>query len=267
MYKFAATHCAFAVTILVLLVVAYNQGTMADGASSLRHTMNTINAVLTLSMVALTKSCLKVLDCTNIWRYSGRVGTTIAKSTLDAMPDIDCDSESFWTTRLSAMLLLFIYICIIPVALFAGLAIAKRSGRINDHEYLQGHGWFLLKYRPVRTALHLISHPSIHCSAAHCVCDTCAGRVVRGVRVPLLQDCYGVARGAARLFREGYDLSGANGAGHGRALGVRAGREAIRRRQPRVSRDADQCRQAAGLRAQRDAGSHRHRLGVRAARG
>ena len=29
---------------------------------------------------------------------------------------------------------------------------AKQSGRIDDHDYLQGHGWFLLKYRPVRTA-------------------------------------------------------------------------------------------------------------------
>ena len=116
---------------------------------SLRHTMNTINAVLTLSMVALTKSCLKVLDCTD--------DADLGVSTLDAMPDIKCDSYSFWTTRLSAMLLLGIYNVVIPPVLFCGLFAAKLNGQIKDHKYLQGHGWFLLKYRPVRI-VHLCTH-------------------------------------------------------------------------------------------------------------
>ena len=96
-------------------------------------------------MVALTKSCLKVLDCT--------YDAGLDMSTLDAMPDIDCDSETHQTTKWVAIHLLGIYIIVIPFALYRGLAAAKSTGRINDHEFLQGHGWFLLKYRPVRTAI------------------------------------------------------------------------------------------------------------------
>ena len=71
-------------------------------------------------MVALTKSCLKVLDCT--------YDAGLDRSTLDAMPDIDCDSLSFLPARIIAMPLLLLYNIIIPVALYRGLAAAPGVG-------------------------------------------------------------------------------------------------------------------------------------------
>ena len=83
LYKFAATHCAFAAIVAILLVVAGVQS-KRPGAGSFRRMLNTINAVsissplaysfydltpcvvqvLTLSVVSLTKSALRAIDCT-----------------------------------------------------------------------------------------------------------------------------------------------------------------------------------------------------------
>ena len=98
--------------------------------------------VLTLSIVTLTKSCLKAVDCTH--------DEALGVATLDAMPDIVCSGFAYLKLELPAIILLVIYALVVPVLLLTSLLLAKQSGRIDDHDYLQGHGWFLLKYRPVR---------------------------------------------------------------------------------------------------------------------
>ena len=66
------------------------------------------------------------------------------------MPDVECAGTTFQAQQYVALALILLYNLIIPAVLFNGLRAAKASGRIDDLEYRQGHGWFLDKYRSVR---------------------------------------------------------------------------------------------------------------------
>ena len=66
------------------------------------------------------------------------------------MPDVECAGTTFQRQQYVAVALILLYNLIIPAVLFNGLRAAKASGRIDDFEYRQGHGWFLDKYRSVR---------------------------------------------------------------------------------------------------------------------
>jgi hypothetical protein len=166
MLQFAATHCAFAAIVIVLLLVACVQSKTSSKEGSYRRTINAINVVstrslllfwlmgsndltvqgrlllqvLTLSMVSLTKSCLHAIDCTE--------DAELGHATLDAMPDVLCDwqSRSFKMQKGLAITLMFIYDLLVPWGLFSVLALAQDSGHINEPEFLQAHGWYLQKY-------------------------------------------------------------------------------------------------------------------------
>jgi hypothetical protein len=49
--QFAATHCAFAAIVIVLLLVACVQSKISSKEGSYRRTINTINAVSTRSLL------------------------------------------------------------------------------------------------------------------------------------------------------------------------------------------------------------------------
>eukprot|EP01045_Picozoa_sp_COSAG04_P008742 COSAG04_NODE_491_length_13463_cov_5.877432_13_plen_380_part_00 len=110
--------------------------------------------VLTLSIVTLTKSCLKAVDCT----YDEALGV----STLDAMPDVVCvDENGRWAIvpqLVPAVTLLIIHLACIPGMLFFSLLRAKQNGPIGKQKFQQRYGWLILKYRPVRASSRLARH-------------------------------------------------------------------------------------------------------------
>ena len=156
-YKMAATHGAFAAIATLLLGFACVERIIGS-ASSMRHAHNTINAVMSLSIVALTATTIKVFACT--------YDTELDVRTLDALPDIDCDSSKFVAHQSVAFVLAIMYILVIPLCLLSKLANAgtndqefdfgsqvgksttAEEDRVREFEFLEAHGWFLLKYRP-----------------------------------------------------------------------------------------------------------------------
>jgi hypothetical protein len=76
------------------------------------------------------------------------------------MPDVECAGTTFLRQQYVAAGLILLYNLIIPAVLFNGLRAAKASGRIDDPDYLQGHGWFLGKYRSVRGLCACVSVPA-----------------------------------------------------------------------------------------------------------
>ena len=138
LYKFAAMHCAFGAMVALLRAVACVQVKTSDDGSY-RRTVNTINAVFTLSMVSLTKSCLKAVVCT--------YDADLRIDYLDAMPDVECTGSSFKLQRGVGFALLLVYNYIIPLMLFFGLYKAKDQGCIDDPVYRQAHMWLVQKYQ------------------------------------------------------------------------------------------------------------------------
>ena len=113
---------------------------LVDGIKRLTVQGRLLLQVLTLSMVSLTKSCLRAIDCTE--------DAELGHATLDAMPDVLCDwqSRSFKMQKGLAITLMLIYDILVPWGLFSVLALAQDSGRINEPEFRQAHGWYLQKY-------------------------------------------------------------------------------------------------------------------------
>ena len=107
--------------------------------------------MITLSIVTLTKSCLRAVDCT----YDEARGV----STLDAMPDVECDTMSavdpmFFLQAFSAVLLMVLYLLAIPGLIGGSLYRAKNADRLGERKFRQRYGWFLLKYRAVGPSQH-----------------------------------------------------------------------------------------------------------------
>ena len=98
--------------------------------------------ILALSTVSLTKSCFRAIDCSIDDR---------GHSTLDAMPDVLCEGETFLWQKFTAFALLTMYTFVIPLGELTLLVVGRSSGRINDIDFQQTHGWYLQKYHAVRT--------------------------------------------------------------------------------------------------------------------
>ena len=107
--------------------------------------------MISLSIVTLTKSCLRAVDCT----YDDDRGI----STLDVMPDVVCVdrmgviTDPFGQQAAWALALMVIYVLVVPAMICAALHLAKQTERIGERGFQQRYGWFLLKYRPVSRML------------------------------------------------------------------------------------------------------------------
>ena len=70
------------------------------------------------------------------------------------MPSIECwaDNTTFWVMAVMGCVLLSIYAVIIPVYLFRRLLHESRDATDErwDDEFLESHGWLLLRYKPNR---------------------------------------------------------------------------------------------------------------------
>ena len=75
--------------------------------------------ITSLSIVTLTKSCLRAVDCT----YDEARGD----STLDAMPDVQCDGQDFIRQAAWAWFLIFVYLLAVPVVVWSVLYHAKQT--------------------------------------------------------------------------------------------------------------------------------------------
>ena len=114
--------------------------------------------MISLSIVTLTKSCLRAVDCT----YDEVLGIR----TLDAMPDVRCDGDDpdFRQQAGMAFSLMAVYLLVVPVVLWFALYRTKRANRLGEHKFHERYGWFLLKYRPVRPSQR-IPTPRLKCGA------------------------------------------------------------------------------------------------------
>ena len=140
--KFLITHGAFFAVNAILLIPKLT------GHHRALHSTNAMIAVWTLTLSPLVKSCIRTIDCTHQPQYSPPIWS------LDSMPSIECwaDNTTFWVMAVMGCVLLSIYAVIIPVYLFRRLLHESRDATDErwDDEFLESHGWLLLRYKPNR---------------------------------------------------------------------------------------------------------------------
>ena len=136
-YKFLATQLGFIFALALMLLMSRILNRYAikrtDLAEKARHSRNAMNAIFTIGLMALIRSCLKVIDCTD--------QADLGYSTLDALPDIQCFTGDHVSWVFISIFLLLIWTVIGPGYAFWHIRSGILVGRLHEQEFLEMHGW------------------------------------------------------------------------------------------------------------------------------
>jgi hypothetical protein len=141
--KTSLTHGIFLLFVLALAAVRLHP---KSPAHIKYHSINAMIAMYTLSFGTLIRSCLRTIDCS----FAPELGHYV----LDASPTVACSgpnvSNTYKLLAVIGILGLVIYCAVVPGVLYVQMRRARTAGNLRSAQFLESHGWILLRYTPNR---------------------------------------------------------------------------------------------------------------------